>query len=212
MKKATLSIMTGVLLLVMLCLIPFSAVAAESVSVFIPVEIEGGGTAIVITEVNCPLPKESHIEVHNGTTENINIVFTEPGDYSYTIETKSKKKSYYTPEYYTAAISVMVNKKGKLTATVVLTKANSDYKPDVCRFSQSKSPSNRSSEPMPTDSVVPTQPSKDPPVSRPKTGDDSMLDIYLLICIAASGGLFMLSVIYFVSTNRLIEKKKESIQ
>lgn len=207
MKKTTLSLLTGIIMLVTLCLIPFSAVAAESVSVFIPVEIEGGGTAIVITEVNCPLPKESNIEVHNGTTENINIVFTEPGDYSYTIETKSKKKSYYTPEYYTAAISVMVNKKGKLTATVVLTKANSDYKPDVCRFSQSKSPSNRSSEPMPTDSVVPTQPPKDPPTSRPKTGDDGMLDIYLMICILAAGGLFALSVIYSVSTERIIKRK-----
>ena len=213
MKKATLSILAGVLMLVTLCMFPFSANAAETVSVSIPVEIEGGGTAIVITEVNCPLPKESHIVVNNGTTENINIVFTEPGDYSYTIETKSKKKSYYTPEYYNAAISVMINRKGKLTATVVLTKANSGYKPDVCRFSQAKSPSNRSSETMPTDSVVPTQPSKDPPVSRPKTGDDSMLDIYLLICIAASGGLFMLSVVYFISTNRMIERKKaESIQ
>jgi hypothetical protein len=213
LKKATLSILAGVLMLVTLCMFPFSANAAETVSVSIPVEIEGGGTAIVITEVNCPLPKESHIVVNNGTTENINIVFTEPGDYSYTIETKSKKKSYYTPEYYNAAISVMINRKGKLTATVVLTKANSGYKPDVCRFSQAKSPSNRSSETMPTDSVVPTQPSKDPPVSRPKTGDDSMLDIYLLICIAASGGLFMLSVVYFISTNRMIERKKaESIQ
>ena len=213
MKKATLSLLAGVLTLVTLCLFPFSASAMEPLTVSIPVEIEGGGTAIVISEVNCPVPKESSIEVNNGMTENINIVFTEPGDYTYTIQTKKKNETYYAPNFYTASISVMTGKKDKLTATVVLTKSNSSYKPEICSFTRSKSPSDRSSETKPTHPVAPTKPSKDPPVSRPKTGDDNMLDIYLLICIAASGGLFTLSLIYFISTNRMIaQKKRESIQ
>lgn len=211
--------MTGVLLLVTLCLHPFSAFAAESVSVEIPVEIEGGGTAVVISEVNCPLPRESSVEVPNGMTENIHITFTEPGDYFYTILAESAGEQHYAPAYYTAAVSVM-NRGGGLYATTVLTKLNSDYKPDVCSFVRAEEPTvvptedatevvptEDTSNADPTGAVVPTQPPKNPPTSRPKTGDDSMLDIYLLICIAASGGLFVLSVSYFISTNRLIGKR-----
>ena len=213
MKKATLSILAGVLMLVTLCMFPFSANAAETVSVSIPVEIEGGGTAIVIPEVNCPIPKQSQFEVHNGSTENINIVFSGPGTFIYTIKTISKKKSYYTPELYTATIAVMTDKKGKLTATVVLTKAGSTHKHDVCLFAKADAPSDKSNESKPTDSTIPNRKSKNPPVSRPKTGDDNMLDIYLLICIAASAGLFMLSVIYYISTDRMIKsKQKDSIK
>ena len=68
-------------MLVTLCLLPFTAFAAEAESVSIPVEIEGGGTAIVISEVNCPLPESSSVEVQDGMTENINIKFTEQGNY-----------------------------------------------------------------------------------------------------------------------------------
>lgn len=208
MKIVTLSFLTGVILLVTLCLIPFSANAAEAVSVSIPVEIEGGGTAVIISEVNCPLPEQSSIEVPNGTTENINIEFSEPGNYSYTIQAETKDEVYYSPEYYTASATVRSNSEGKLNATLVLTKPDSDYKPDVCVFARTEEPSDSPETTAPTESVTPTQSPKDPPTSRPKTGDDSMLDIYLLICIAASVGLFMLSVVYSVSTNRLINGRK----
>ena len=206
MKKTTISLLTGILMLVALCLFPFSAFAAEAVTASIPVEIEGGGTAVIITEVNCPLPEQSSIEVPNGTTENINIVFSEPGDYTYTIQADTEDGSYYSPAYYTVHVAVRVDSDGELTAMVVLTKADSDYKPDKCVFTRSEEPSDAPAA-VSTGAVTPTQPSKDAPVSRPKTGDDNMLDIYLMICIAAAGGLFMLSVIYYVSTNRLIGRK-----
>lgn len=211
--------MTGAVTLVTLCLLPFTAFAAEAESVSIPVEIEGGGTAIVITEVNCPLPKESHIEVHNGTTENINIVFTEPGDYKYTIQANTKEGLYYSPEYYTATVAVRADSSDELTSTVILTKAGSNYKPDRCRFVLAEKQSDESEAnavTQPADTAQPTdtaqsagtaQTPKDPPTSRPKTGDDGMLDIYLMICILAAGGLFALSVIYSVSTERLIKRK-----
>ena len=189
-------------MLVTLCMFPFSASAAESASVSIPVEIEGGGTAEVISEVNCPLPKESSLEVQDGATENINIGFSAPGDYKYTIQANTKEGLYYSPEYYTAAVAGRTDSSGELAATVVLTKADSEYKPDKCRFELSEKPT----EAPKTESAAPEQAPKEPPTSRPKTGDDSMLDIYLLICIFAAGGLFMLAVIYSVSTERLIKR------
>lgn len=200
-------------MLVTLCLLPFTAFAAETESVSIPVEIEGGGTAEIISEVNCPLPKESSLEVQDGATENINIGFSAPGDYKYTIQANTKEGLYYSPEYYTATVAVRADNSGKLTSTVILTKAGSDYKPDRCRFviaekQSDESEANAVTQPADTaQSAGTAQTPKDPPTSRPKTGDDGMLDIYLMICILAAGGLFMLSVIYSVSTERLIKRK-----
>lgn len=199
-------------MLVTLCLLPFTAFAAEAESVSIPVEIEGGGTAEIISEVNCPLPKSSSLEVRDGTTENINIGFSAPGDYKYTIQANTKEGLYYSPEYYTATVAVRADNSGKLTSTVILTKAGSDYKLDRCRFviaekQSDESEANAVTQPADTaQSAGTAQTPKDPPTSRPKTGDDGMLDIYLMICILAAGGLFMLSVIYSVSTERLIKR------
>lgn len=195
-------------MLVTLCMFSFPAFAAEDVSVSIPVEIEGGGTAVIIPEVNCPLPESSSIEVRKGSTENINISSSEPGNYNYRIQVKTKNGSYYSPVYYNASVAVRTDKSGDLSATVVLTKADSNYKPDKCRFAKSKKPSDASEKKR--DTASPTSTPKKPPTSRPKTGDDSMLDIYLLICIFSAGGLFMLSVMYYISTERLISGTKQS--
>ena len=194
--------MTGAVTLVTLCLLPFTAFAAEAESVSIPVEIEGGGTAEIISEVNCPLPESSSVEVKDGATENINISFTTPGDYEYTVKAEAKDGLYYSPEYYTATVAVRADSSGELTSTVILTKAGSDYKLDRCRFVIAE----KQSDAPKTASATQTQTPKNPPTSRPKTGDDGMLDIYLLICILAAGGLFMLAVIYSVSTERLIKR------
>ena len=199
-------------MLVTLCLLPFTAFAAEAESVSIPVEIEGGGTAEIISEVNCPLPKSSSLEVQDGATENINISFNTPGDYKYTIQANTKEGLYYSPEYYTATVAVRADNSGKLTSTVILTKAGSNYKLDRCRFviaekQSDESEANAVTQPADTaQSAGTAQTPKDPPTSRPKTGDDGMLDIYLMICILAAGGLFMLAVIYSVSTERLIKR------
>ena len=126
---------------------------------------------------------------------------------------------YYSPEYYTATVAVRADNSGKLTSTVILTKAGSNYKLDRCRFVIAEKQSDESEAnavTQPADTAQPTdtaqsagtaQSPKDPPTSRPKTGDDGMLDIYLMICILAAGGLFALSVIYSVSTERLIKRK-----
>ena len=206
MKKAIIFLLTGAVMLVTLCLLPFTAFAAEAESVSIPVEIEGGGTAEIIAEVNWPLPKESSLEVQDGATENINISFSVPGDYEYTIQAEAKDGLYYSPEYYTATVAVRADNSGKLTSTVILTKAGSNYKLDRCRFVIAEKQSDESEANAVTQPAGTAQTPKNPPTSRPQTGDDSMLDIYLLICIAAAGGLFMLAVIYSVSTERLIKR------
>ena len=127
--------------------------------------------------------------------------------HEYTVKAEAKDGLYYSPEYYTAAVAVRTDSSGELAATVVLTKADSDYKPAKCRFELTEKPTDESEANAVTQPAGTAQTPKNPPTSRPQTGDDSMLDIYLLICIVAAGGLFMLAVIYSVSTERLIKRK-----
>lgn len=199
------------------CALPASA--AQQVTADIPVEIEGGGTALVTSEVNCPLPKKTVIEVPNGMTEQINISFNEPGLYTYIINTADKDGVFYDPEYYTARIAVNVADDESLSAVTVLTKANTDLKPDSCKFAVVAEPPTQ--EPT---AEHPTEPSGDSPTapsapaatvpdqpddgssSRPQTGDNSRLDFYLLLSIVAAAGLFVLSVGYTASTNKLIRR------
>lgn len=94
---------------------------------------------------------------------------------------------------------------------------------NISKDSDSPGGSDDSDRPHKPDSSTPTSsipvsstPTTSPPaasgtsssvgVSRPKTGDDSRLDMYLLICILASAGLFGLSVMYLRDTNRLINQ------
>ena len=63
-------------------------------------------------------------------------------------------------------------------------------------------PTQASSDPRETPVTVSTEMPDQSASSRPKTGDNSILDIYLLICIAASAGLFALSIGYTVDTNK----------
>ena len=119
-----------------------------------------------------------------------------------------------------------------MQAVAVISREDIDTKSDVCKFVVAEpQPTEIASEPSeetqpPTDpdstsgtqpptnpdspsgTQPPTAPQKNPPTSRPKTGDDSMLDLYLLICIVAAAGLFALSVAYTVSTNKLINRHK----
>ena len=231
MKHLLKFIAVSVLALALLCFPPLSAGAAEATTIEIPVEIEQGGTAIIITEVNCPLPEKSSIEVPNGMTENIKITFTEPGYYNYTVRTEEKTDVGYSPAFFRIQVAVTNKKDGSLQAVAVISREDIDTKSDVCKFvvaepQPTEVASNPAEETLPTDpdstsgtqpvtnpdspsgTQPPTAPQKNPPTSRPKTGDDSMLDLYLFICIVASAGLFALSVAYTVSTNKLINRHK----
>lgn len=199
-----------------ICLSTVSASAATVVSAEIPTEIEGGGTALITPDVNCPLPKETEIKIPNGMTEKINIDFTEPGNYTYTIHTADKNGIYYDPEYFKAIVAVRSDNDGDLTAVTVIEKPNSAHKPVVCKFTSTTEKPDDSSKPddpenpdnpdSPGEPDTPTTPKKNAPGSKPDTGDDSGLDIYLAICIAASAGLFFLSVAYLRDTNQMIKQ------
>lgn len=59
--------------------------AAQTAPVDIWVDIKNGGTAVIITEVNCPLPDRSSMTLDDGQSEAFHIDFSEKGTYSYLI-------------------------------------------------------------------------------------------------------------------------------
>ena len=200
--------------LILLCIFNIQAFAHEPTEVNIEIEVEGGGTVDIISEVNCPIPEVSEIKVPNGLTERIKISFTEVGIYTYTIKVAEKKDVYYSPEYYTAKIMVSENDENVLSTRTVLTNENGDVKFESAKFNASShpivKPDDPSSKPDRPDSnpdqqqTEPDQPGQSTPGSQPYTGDDSAMDLYLVLAIAASAGIFIISLIYTFSTNKLI--------
>ena len=66
--------------------------AAETEPVDIWVDIKNGGTAVIITEVNSPLPDRSSMTLDDGQSEAFNIVFSEEGTYSYMIKVEPDER------------------------------------------------------------------------------------------------------------------------
>ena len=136
----------------MLLLFPFAgfAHAAETAGAEIPVVIEGGGTATMISEVNTPLPVESTIQVDNGRTGRFHIDFTAPGVYHYTIkaefaENGSTREADTT---YRVTVEVYERKDGVLyTVTTINSNINPD-KMDLVRFD--KTPPTTTTQPSTT--------------------------------------------------------------
>ena len=57
--------------------------AAQTVPVDIWVDIKNGGTAVIITEVNSPLPDRSSMTLDDGQSEAFHIDFSEEGAFSF---------------------------------------------------------------------------------------------------------------------------------
>ena len=132
-KNLALTMIILVLLFRITAGIAFAANTADAV---IPVIIEGGGTAYIIPEVNCPLPTENPIQVDNGRTGHFHIEFTEPGEFHYSItmghpEVRTKKSE---SEVFHLTVAVFVNDDGSLYTVSVINNNESSEKEDEVRF------------------------------------------------------------------------------
>ena len=209
-----------------ICCVP--SLAHEKIGVDIWVEIINGGTVEIITEVNCPLPDKSQITVNNGEKDKFHIDFCDPGDYTYTVKVvKDGRNIFYDNTVYQVKCYVR-EKDGSLSITTIVynIKTGNKYeKPDshglvIIGFTNHMEDSsetytvppenseNTNKNTLETTSAQPSQSSSSSfgSNSRPKTGDDNMLDLYLFICIIASAGLFILSIVYLKATNDIINE------
>ncbi len=219
MKKFFLVFIT---LIIMLVPAGFPAYAQnyEPAKVEVAVKIEYGGTAIITPEVNCPVPENSKLSLKDGQTGKFIIYFTEPGVYSYTVkETPDKRDLNFDDTVYDVDVYI-TDENGKLISTVIVSTENGKYSshseikdyelfgPDNIVFVNG---AKRKPEP-------PTEPTTEPPEEEttshgknrnPKTGDDTKMEQYFFIAMLASAGLFTLSVVYMIDTNRMLKKKDD---
>lgn len=211
--------------------------AAQTASVDIWVDIKNGGTAVIITEVNCPLPDRSSMTLEDGQSEAFHIDFSEEGVYSYTIRLEPDERDITFDDTVYLVRVYVTEENGSLYTSIVIynKKTDSKYSPQgpdepcTVTFVNDESPD------TPDETTVPTQPTESEPPSepgsateqppsgtddgpkdgdkgsdgssRPQTGDDSRLDFYLLLALLASAGLFTLSVLYYRSVVREIKQR-----
>ena len=219
----------SLILLPLLFRISGIAFAAEAACAEIPVVIDGGGMAYMIPEVNCPLPVENAVRVDNGRTGLFHIDFTEAGEYHYMISamfshTDGEKKP--ADEVFRLKVTVSEKEDGSLYAVAVINSEQTAEKTDVVRFRETpgktdpvryrkypENPTEPADEPSASQPEEPELPPEEPSTassfpSLPRTGDESHLTHYVLLAIAASAGLFGLSVLYTVNTNKLVNKDR----
>ena len=171
------------------------AYAASTAQADIAVTIDGGGTALLIPQVNCPVPDNTSVTLANGEIGHFAIKLNEPGNYRYTIRAQETSDGRaFAPLYYTADVSVMTADNGSLYAATVLMRNDTELKSDLAAFGID----------VPTEETLPAETTTHRLQSQPQTGDDSHLDYYLLIATAAAAGLFGLALLYTLKTNKLI--------
>ena len=94
--------------------------AAQTVPVDIWVDIKNGGTAVIITEVNSPLPDRSSMTLDDGQTEAFHIDFSEEGTYSYTIRTEPDDREITFDDTVYRVNIIVTEEGGKLYTSIVI--------------------------------------------------------------------------------------------
>ena len=132
------------IMMLAVCCAPIGA--AEAAGVDIWVNIINGGTAVIITEVNCPLPDKSRITLEDGQSEAFHIDFTEEGTYSYLVEIEPDERELtFDDTVYNVKVLVSEDN-GKLYTSILIynTKSGNKYAPqgggdDPCTITFSNS-------------------------------------------------------------------------
>ena len=198
-------ITVSLILLLLLFRITWIAFAADAAGADIPVVIDGGGTANMIPEVNCPLPAEHSIRVDNGRTGHFYIQFTEPGEYHYTITAvfSADGEERAADEAFRLTVTVLAREDSSLYTVSVITGSKSSNKQAQVRFSETPE---TTTQPPDTSTTEPTTTTTSPTPGTPRTGDESHLTEYLLIATVSAAGLFALALLYTANTNKLVKE------
>ena len=214
MKK----IMIFSIILMLIIAVPSGrCLAAEPIGVDVWVDIENGGTAVMTNENNSPPPEESRITVEPDSTEVFHIVFTEPGTFSYTVRVEPDERDIeFDTSVYTLQVYVL-EEDGVLRSTVVVYNyySGEKYAPYDPQSGEPLTVAFSNSPDKPEDSPVvgPDDPhgggngGSGTSSGQPKTGDDTMLALYLIAAILASAGLFALSILYYIFVDKFIARK-----
>lgn len=204
----------SILLVALLILFNISALAYSPVRTAVPVEIKLGGTATIIPEVNCPIPESSTLTLDNGEVGRFYIDFTETGIYTYTVKLiPDEREITFDSAVYTVRVFV-TDENGELNTTTVVYTGDEKYPghigtdgtPDCLIFT------NEPVKPTPPEETTDGTDNPPPDKHNPKTSDDTNMEKYFLVAMLASAGLFILSVVYFADTQKMIKEKRKNTQ
>lgn len=94
--------------------------AAQTVPVDIWVDIKNGGTAVIITEVNSPLPDRSSMTLADGQSEAFHIDFSEEGTYAYSIRIEPDDREITFDDTVYRVNVFVTEESGRLYTSVVI--------------------------------------------------------------------------------------------
>ncbi len=177
MKKA----LTVILLLTAITMMFNTALCASAYTparAQVAVEIRHGGTAVIIPEVNCPIPDKTELRLEDGEVGRFNIQFTEPGIYTYTVKTVPDSRNLDIDSTIYTVIIYVTDENGTLKAVKLIYaggekyagEQGSDGSPDVILFKntepEQEETTSQGGNPVPA--VIPPFPVPITPV-RPET-------------------------------------------
>ena len=160
MRRFLLAVIVAVLLA---CLAAVPAHAAEPATIDLWVEVKGGGTAVISTETNSPLPKETHLTLASGELGAFQLTFDNVGEYSYKVQIEPDERDLnFDDTVYLVGIYV-TDEDGELLVNVVMSRYG-----DAGKYTPSTSDSahalkvqfdnSAGGEPTPVDPSNPTDP------------------------------------------------------
>ena len=158
----------------------------EPVRTELEVEITLGGKAMIIPNVNSPIPENTEVNLQNGEVGKFDINFTEVGVFDYTVKNIPDERNLkFDKTVYRIKVYV-TDENNKLTASVVASTEEQGAKPERLLF-------------------VNTVPEEE---GNPKTEDDTKMETYFLSAMLASAGLLALSIVYLIDTQKMLRREE----
>ena len=110
----------SVVLALILAVLGAHVCAAQTVSVDIWTDIKNGGTAVIIPEVNCPLPDRASMTLADGQSEAFHIDFSEEGTYAYTVRIEPDDREINFDDTVYRVKVFVTEEGGKLYTSIVI--------------------------------------------------------------------------------------------
>lgn len=139
----------------------------EPVTAEIETEIILGGSAMIISNIDSPVPEQTEIRLKDGETGKFDIHFTKVGVYDYIVKTiPDERKINFDKTVYHVQVYV-TDENDELAVNFVISKGNDKYGNNHLIF-------------------VNTLPDTEKDVSSPKSGDTPATEIYVYIMLVST--------------------------
>lgn len=197
MKKKSFIMM--LLVLVSMVLMQLSVFAMESVTTEVGFKVKEGAGTILIESVSEEAPMPEITEYKDVTEGVFKFEFSEPDTYYYKIYQKAgdEEDVTYDETVYNVIVFITAEEDGSLTPIVTIGVDGDGHKPEEIEFTNVR-------DEVPPEEGTPGSPGQKP--GDVQTGDNSRIDLWVMIAIISFALLVIICVITFFE----YEKKKRT--